>query len=87
MYLVKNQSFSASFIELISKRDDFSFGKIKIIQIDIQAGLVIQEFFFYNIHQESRFPYASKPFDPNDPVVKVDFIQKFPPDGYSGLFL
>ncbi len=85
MYLVQNQRFTAGFVKFIRKRDDFPFGEIEIIQVDIQTGFIVQKLFFHNVNQEGCFSHAAESFDPDHPVVPVNFIQKFPPDGLSGL--
>jgi len=83
--LVQNQRFAACFVKFIGKRDDLPFGEIKIIQIDVQAGFIVQKLFSHNVNQEGRLSHTPESFNPNHPVIPVNFIQEFPPDGFPGL--
>jgi hypothetical protein len=74
--LVEQKYFSTAFYKFISKRDDGTFCKIKVIQIDIQDIFVVRIFLTEIIEQKSGFSDSPESFNTNQTFRPVDaFLQ------------
>jgi len=82
VYLIKHQYLAPTFVKLVGKGENPSFGKVKVVEIHIKTIPRIPKFLTNEVEEEGSFPDSAKPFDANYPGTPVYLMVKFPDDSY-----